>query len=235
MTIDLKNPRNDIVFLRRRLKPGETATVKTVTVSRGIKLGFQTAQQEATETTTVSTVEKVSSHTASIPVLKANTKLTSKNPVIRLTRMQSSIGSINFRNVAYFAWETKDRQTGFRYSDDSYKTDFQSVKTGQNYPFVPEIATPEFGNRDLMEYIDSENVVLSARHINQVRRVVLMPKASKTLTITASNGLSINVEYAQDTVLYMSVIDKQIELRLEKIKGNVFETFRIGTYTPIEN
>lgn len=235
MTIDLKTPRNDIVFLRRRLKPGETATVKTVTVTRGIKLGFQSNQQESTETTTVSTVEKISSHTASIPVLKANTKLTSKNPVIRLTRMQSGIGVLTFKNVAYFAWETKNRQTGFCYSDDSYKTDFQSTKTGQNYPFVPEISTPEFGNRDLMEYVDPDNVVLSARHINQVRRIVLMPKAGKTVTVTTVNGLSINVEYSQDTVLYMSVIDKQIELRLEKIKGNVFETFRIGTYTPIEN
>lgn len=233
MSIDLKIPRNDIVFLRRRLKPGETATVKTVTVSRGIKLGFQTTQEETTETTTVSTVEKISSHTASIPVLEKNTKLNPKNPVIRLTALQSAIGSLTFKNSAFFAWETKDRKTGFCYSDNTYKVDYQSTKTGQTYPSLPEITPPLFGNRVLAEYVDSNDIVLSAKHINTIRRLIIVPKQSKTLTVTTFSGLTVTVEFTHDMVLYVSVVDKQVELRLEKFKGNIYETFRIGTYTVI--
>lgn len=231
MTVDLKSPRPDIVFIRRRLKLGESSPVQVAIqpVTGGLNLNRNRNNTGPVETQTVATVRK-----SSVPTLNANKVLTEKNKSVRLTAMQSSVGTLTIANSTFFAWETKNRETGFIYRDPMFQTEFQSVKSNQIFPALPEIATPTYGNRQLMEYENNE-IYLTLRHVKKLRRAVIHPTPGQPLIVKTSTGKTVTVEYSENTVLYVSVVDSKLELRIEKVTGdrNIYESFRIGTYTPI--
>ncbi len=219
MTVDFRKSRPDLVYLRRRLRPGEEIkTPAPAAVSTGFKLTAPVPQQV--------------SNLPTVPIAKDDTVLSWSNPVVRLNRIESAVGSLLASHAISAAWEMLDRSTGFLYKtqEEAQKPVF-SHNDNTNYAAVPEVTPAKFGNRPLVQY-HKDLVVVGLRHSRKLKRVILKPEEGKSMTVGTMGGVNVTVPYYPDTVLYMSMVNKCLELRLEKYRGNVHETFRIGTYTP---
>lgn len=219
MTVDFKRTRSDLVFMRRRLRAGET--IKTSEPAK-LSSGF---------TLTAPVQEKVST-IPQVPTAKHDTVLNWDNPVVQLNRIESAVGSLLISHADYAAWDMLDRTTGFLYSTQQKSLEnITSYKDGTVHPPLPEVTPAKFGNRPLVQY-HKDLLVVGLRHARKLKRVIVKPVEGKVMTVGTMGGVNVTVPYFPDTVLYLSVVNGCVELRLEKYRGNVHETFRIGTYTP---
>lgn len=91
MTVNLKSPRPDIVYLRRRLKVGEQLPTAQVSKNNFLKLN---APEDA-----VPVVEK--------PKAQGRITLNLEHPVVRLNTRQSAIGSIVIEGADNLGWEAQ--------------------------------------------------------------------------------------------------------------------------------
>lgn len=88
MTANLTVARPDIMFLRRRLKPGEAVPASTPTRTSSLRLSGLEASTEPPRPV------------LDIPVLSGRVELTPETPVVRIGQRQSAIGSFTVDNVA---------------------------------------------------------------------------------------------------------------------------------------
>lgn len=220
MTANLKNPRPDIVYLRRRLKPGEQPKVKPAAQSTSSLL------LEAPE----AVVEDV---LPAVPALTKDTVLSGSERVVRMNKRQSAIGTLAFTNVAYAAWELTDGTTGFLYASKEIEANTPAVNfaTGNVQPPLPEVLPRSFKNRPVVEFHKSI-LVVGLRYLKHIKRIVIAPLDGQNIQAGTVGGSTVTLPHSENGVLYMSVVDSAVELRAEKYRGNVHESFRIGTYTP---
>jgi len=221
MTANLTKPRPDIVYLRRRLKVGEklpTGPVETQTTN-SLSLTPPTGPVEVKLPT--------------VPAATENTVLTAQKPAVRLNRRQSAVGSLALANVSYVAWELLDGSTGFLYSTamPSNAADVVNYKTGETRPALPEIVPASFKNRPVVEF-HRGMLVIGLRSLKSIKRIIAVPLEGKNIEAATLNGTSVTLPYLANEVMYMSVVESCLEIRAEKFRGNIHETFRIGTYTP---
>jgi hypothetical protein len=219
MVANLKSPRPDIVYLRRRLKVGEQLPV--VAAPETGSLNFTRP-----EAVTVATLPAT-------PTLTKDSVLDASQPVLRLNRRQSAIGSLALTNVAYVAWELVDGTTGFLYADASA---YQSAggfnyKTNEARTALPEVLPAAFKKRPVLQFTQ-EALVIGLRNIKSLKRFIAVPVPQQSINVATLTGPSIVLPYTESTVLYASVVDSCVEFREEKFRGNIHETFRIGTYNP---
>lgn len=222
MTANLTRPRPDIVYLRRRLKVGEQLpVVAQPTTTSSLRLN---APEE--EELQIATLPK-------IPSAPLHGVLDAKHPVMRLNRRQSAVGSLLIAHAAYAAWEFVDGTTGFLYADTASQQRAQVVNrsTGQTKAPLPEIATTTRKNRAVVEF-HKEFLVVSLRALKLVKRIIIVPQLNQNLQVGTLGGSDVTLPYSDDAALYLSVVDSCVELRAEKYRGSIHETFRIGTYTP---
>lgn len=210
MAVDLLSPRPDIVYMKRRLKPGEASQAATAVSSGGLSLDLSrpaSAPEAAGGSVTpdlMQTPEYARDYThgsAGNPI-----EITEHEPVARLSKFQSITGSIT-GNISNFGWETTDRKAGL---------------VDRNSVFGAEM--PSYGNRKLVEFYRGD-FVLGLRHSRNLRRLVVasnepilkLQTVSTTITMDTDNG---------NNVLFISVIDGQVEMRLEKIyNASIDEAF----------
>jgi hypothetical protein len=220
MTANLKNPRPDIVYLRRRLKPGEKPKAQPAAQSTSSLL------LEAPE----AVVEDV---LPAVPALTKDTVLSGSERVVRMNKRQSAIGTLAFTNVAYAAWELTDGTTGFLYASKEIAANTPAVNfaTGNVQPPLPEVLPRSFKNRPVVEFHKSI-LVVGLRYLKHIKRIVIVPLEGQNIQAGTVGGSTVTLPHSENGVLYMSVVDSAVELRAEKYRGNIHESFRIGTYTP---
>lgn len=129
MTANLTADRHDIVFLRRRLKPGEAVTASSPTRTSSLRLGGSEARTEPPRPV------------LDIPVLSGRMELTSESPVVRLNQRQSAVGSFTVDNVAGF---------GFTVA---------GVSGVQSSSQTSHVDMPVYGNRPLASFENHQLVV----------------------------------------------------------------------------
>lgn len=226
MTVDLKSPRPDLVYLRRRLKPGETlpASVTSTPVTTSLVLGSDPSEQA----TAAPAPGSVAGYhlIPPVPFVTKDMVLDSRNPVARFTRTTTAIGSLTVSNVDYAAWETRNQKTGFLYSTPT--AEVTDEITGETTPAYPEHLTPKYGNRALVEFKDG-NLIIGLRHILNLKRLILKPKPGGSVVTNTISGLHVTVHPEPNQVLYMSTVNRHLETRLERYRGNVQDTFNIGS------
>lgn len=104
MTVNLKTPRPDVIYLRRRLKVGEKLPSVEVPKNNFLKLN---APED-----TVPIVEK--------PKAEGRVTLSLDHPVVRLNARQSAIGSIVIEGANNFGWEAQGQSGLVNASDPTF-------------------------------------------------------------------------------------------------------------------
>ncbi|WP_146077722.1 hypothetical protein [Rathayibacter rathayi] len=135
-----------------------------------------------------------------VPHAQTGTKLTDSAPVARLTARQSALGSLVLDGATSAWWELAGSQ-----------------RTGFLDGGVRESHLPEFANRPILELFDGR-LYLGAKHARELRRVLV--RADRALTVTGVGGARITVVPAPhgETVLHVSVIGAELELRREVVR-----------------
>jgi hypothetical protein len=222
MTANLKNPRPDIVYLRRRLKRGE----QLPEVKQTANISLTLTEDELPGQPPVEALPTT-------PTLTKDSILGAAQPVLRLNRRQSAIGSLALANVAYVGWEMVDGTTGFLYSNVEAFHGAGGVNhsTGEPREALPEVTPKAFKKRPVLQFVGNE-LVVGLRHVKELKRFVAVPVPDENISVTTSNKLTILLPHSENAVLYGSVVESCVEFREEKFRGNIHETFRIGTYHP---
>jgi len=226
MTVDLKSPRPDLVYLRRRLKPGETLPERAVASATTTSLILGSSASETSSELPIANSADPYRFVPPVVCVSTETLLNENNPVVRFSRTTTAIGSLIVSNINYAAWETKDRKTGFLYATPTNMVSDEI--TGQETPAYPEIPTPKNGNRHLVEFVDG-NLIIGLRHILNLKRLILRPNPGGSVVTNTISGLKIVVHPEPNQVIYMSMVDRHLETRLETYRENVQKTFNIGT------
>ncbi len=185
MSLDLLSPRPDIVFLRRRLRQGETD-------SRPVRAAIDFLDLSATPEDAAGKHPPLSTK----PVLAGAVTLTAAQPVIRLTARQAAIGSLKVTGADYFAWETQDRASG-------------SVQHGSTEPRMPA-----FGKRPLIEFVD-DDVIVGLRHIGALRRLIFAAASGTITATTHSGAEILVDTTGGTMVLHLARVGHLIEARIE--------------------
>jgi hypothetical protein len=126
------------------------------------------------------------------PTLTEDVELTAAEPVIRLTRMQSSIGALRIDGAADTGWEASDLTAGI--SRDT----------------APLRGGPMHANRPLVERTAPTTILVSARHLHDLRRLIVTP-AGDALTLTTASGRTVTAT----GTLYLHRIGSIVEVRTE--------------------
>jgi hypothetical protein len=209
-------PRPDIVFMKRRLKPGETPSVRKVepvsVASDFVDLSL--SAPEAPVVTGNNVIVEVSEDIE--PVLLAKRQisgkiiLTPQEPMVRFNVRQSAIGSLVGKNVEYFAWET-------------YSSSGLVVKQNRGMNLAPV-----YGNRRLAEFHEND-FVLGLRHSQKIRRVFI-GNNTEGISFSLFDGSTVHMDtFGGKYVLCISRIGHVLEARMESLEGNdVLTTFSIN-------
>ena len=230
MTVDLISPRPDVVFLRRRLKVGETLPTKAAPASSAPSTGLRLSGPEEPVVTL-----------SGPPLVRGRVVLDEDNPVVRLDSRQSAIGSLIGENVTVFGWETTDRLSGIEFSPaedlnpedithmrqlfDEW-TQFDKEKRGINPATAIKHDIPQFSNRKLVDFYKGE-FVLGLRNFRKLRRAAVGAyNGVITLKLLDGNSVVIDTDNGRN-VIYISPIGNQLELRWERLTGTIGSTFSI--------
>lgn len=200
MALDFTTLRPEIVYLRRRLKAGEslepTSSGATSSASSPSSLKLRAPDEQVT----VVLPDK--------PLLEDSYALSAKTPVLRLNKFQSSIGSLLVEGANQFAWDVSGR--------------FGIVRAGQQ----GESNVPSFGNRKLVEFYKG-NLVIGLRHFQQLRRVILTGQGKIVVKLPSGAEVSLNGDGEQNA-LYISRIKDVLEFRFEWVEeDSLSSTFSI--------
>lgn len=196
MPLNTVSPRSDVVFIKRRLRKGESAA-PVAPKKRSISLSGAVEEHSAAPSVPTRTY------------LTKDVTLAADNPVVRLNRRQSAIGSITIEGATEFAWEADHRK-------------------GRESLTQPDSTVPSYGNRKIVQF-HKGFVVIGAKHFMNLRRVIVFG-GSNPLTMRTSDGSTIRIESdSEPRVLYISRIGREIEVRYEKIDdtNNFAATFSL--------
>ena len=105
--------------------------------------------------------------------------LDEKTPLVRLSALQSAIGSLLVSGTSAVVWEATDLTTGAR--------------TAQS-PDITGTAVQTSGNRLILDYLEDVAVV-PLRHIGELRRALFIPKPGTTMLVEIYDGGSIAVPF----------------------------------------
>ena len=190
------SPRSDIVFMQRRLRKGEVpvAPVKVKTGRMSLRLNAEPVG-----------VVKVD-HARR---LTKNIELTVEEPVVRLNRRQSAVGSLVVENAQMFAWDADGRKG------------FETLTT-------PDGSVPRFGNRKLVEF-HKGLFVFNLKHFKVLRRVVVWSSTGVLkLHVNDNFVVTLNSDNGKN-VFYISCVGDEVEVRLETVvNDDVVSTFGLN-------
>ena len=150
------------------------------------------------------------------PAIDEIRTLDEKTPLIRLSPLQSAIGSLLVTGTRAVVWEATDLTTGARTAESS-----PSDITGT------EVQTA--GNRLLLDYVEQVAVV-PLRHVGELRRALFIPRPDTTMLVEIYDGGTVAVPFdAKDPtgpagsperlmqVLSLLRVGNQVELRAEPL------------------
>jgi hypothetical protein len=160
----------------------------------GAPLRIGTAPVAASSPTVVSRApQQVPPPAADAPTLDARkAALTDRDPVIRLTRLQSAIGALRIDGAADIGWHATDNAHGVSILGTSLR------------------GGPVHANRPLVERVARDQLLVNLRHVHELRRLVVTA-ADESVTVTTAGG---SVITAPGTI-YIHIIGGVIELRHE--------------------
>ncbi|WP_146362717.1 hypothetical protein [Arthrobacter yangruifuii] len=131
-----------------------------------------------------------------------------QNPVLRLTPMESAVGSLVVAGTVRAVWEGDGYSTG-------------SVSSGEFRPENLEgvmVSTP--GNRPLVGY-EGDLALIPLRHVRKLRRALFFPKPKQPLSVGLYNGKSVTIpaRAGERSFYVLSVIriGEVLELRAEEL------------------
>lgn len=214
MPVNLTSPRPDIVYLRRRLKLGETVAAVPVVATRPST--FTLNGSSAAEASLVQ-VEIIPE--ASVPAAVGLTFMREINAAYRLKKVQSGAGSLIIGNAMVAGWQMQDGSSGYLYNAGVAPTESHETKP------------KEFKKRALVEF-HKDLLVVGLRNIKHLKRLIVVPKTGETLQAETIGGTGVIMDYEPFTALYISVIDSVIEFRREDFRGTITETFNLHTVKP---
>ena len=147
--------------------------------------------------------------------------LDEKAPLVRLSPLQSAIGSLLVTGTRTVVWEATDLTTGARTADG---TDVSGT----------EVQTS--GNRQLLDYVEKVAVV-PLRHVGELRRALFIPQPGTTMLVEIYDGGSVAVPFettdpatpagsagsAQPLMQVLSLlrVGNQVELRAEPLPAGL--------------
>ena len=138
--------------------------------------------------------------------------LDSNNPVLRLTPMESAVGSLAVAGTIRAVWEGLDFTTG------SQAAPRPGTPAGQDQVDGAAVDTP--GNRPLVGYED-DLALIALRHAGLLRRALFFPKPKQPMNVGLYNGESVTIPAAAGPrsfyVLSVLRIGTVLELRAEVI------------------
>lgn len=138
--------------------------------------------------------------------------LDSDNPVLRLTPMESAVGSLAVAGTIRAVWEGLDFTTG------SQAAPRPGTPAGQDLVDGAVVDTP--GNRPLVGYED-DLALIALRHAGLLRRALFFPKPKQPMNVGLYNGESVTIPAAAGPrsfyVLSVLRIGTVLELRAEVI------------------
>ncbi|MCC9205189.1 hypothetical protein [Arthrobacter sp. zg-Y769] len=131
-----------------------------------------------------------------------------QNPVLRLTPMESAVGSLVVAGTVRAVWEGPEHTTG-------------SIAAGEFRPENLEgalVSTP--GNRPLVGYED-DLALIPLRHVDKLRRALFFPKPKQPMSVGVYNGKSVTLPAQAGPrsfyVLSVIRIGNVLELRAEEL------------------
>lgn len=138
--------------------------------------------------------------------------LDNSNPVLRLTPMESAVGSLAVAGTIRAVWEGRDFTTG------SQAAPRPGAAAGQDQVDGAVVDTP--GNRPLVGYED-DLALIALRHAGMLRRALFFPKPKQPMNVGLYNGESVTIPAAAGPrsfyVLSVLRIGTVLELRAEVI------------------
>lgn len=138
------------------------------------------------------------------------------HPVVRIDRRRSAVGALRVTGATSAAWETTDWTVGAETVD--------GAEAGRAFRTT--------GNRPLVGFDDGA-VLVSLRHVRQLRRALVMGRGTERLVVALHDGTTLAVDPGDadtTTLLALSVVDGELELRAEPFPrsshdGDVFAAF----------
>ncbi|MFE6967083.1 hypothetical protein ACFVAJ_18365 [Agromyces sp. NPDC057679] len=195
--IDMRTPRPDVAFLRRRLKPGEQAAVADSAPAGSFLNLSQSPQAPASASAEQFLV-------ASSPVALGVTELTPANPAASLTRRASAIGSLRITGADQAWWQGVDLTSG------------SLSPSGRSGAEIPERS-----NRPVLEFHGGE-LIVGLRHHRLLRRVVV---ASSTGHLTVHTATGVRATLPDGAALHLAPVNGMLELRAEIVSGDIGDAF----------
>ncbi|MCC3279941.1 hypothetical protein LJ754_12350 [Arthrobacter sp. zg-Y40] len=142
------------------------------------------------------------------PGIKELRTLDTGNPVLRLTPMESAVGSLAVAGTIRAVWEGRDFSTG------------SQPAPGPGIPAdaLEGVAVDTPGNRRLVSYED-DLALIALRHSGMLRRALFFPKPKQPMNVGLFNGESVTIPEAAGErsfyVLSVLRIGNVLELRAE--------------------
>jgi len=236
MTVDLVSPRPDLVFLKRRLPVPTSSQMQpkssplnlsapTERAADSLNLSAPSSDSGSLRITSNSIEEVLHKK----PSVTTQAVLTLEAPVVRLNSRQASMGALRASGVASFGWQDRQKNGGI-VNNPKGSTNFVT-KEGITRKAPTEITyeVPSFVNRPVVAFYE-DKFVMNLRHFRELRRVGLEAKPGEDILITLLDGKTITVNTANgNQIAYLSVINNEIEIRVERVDVSLNETFNFIT------
>lgn len=200
MPADLKRMRTDVPFMvrRRSKKTSQSTDAVSTTSNRALSLTAKSSPSPSSSGLSLGR-KKVTRPSQTVPRIRARDSigLRLEQPVVRLSRLQSAIGSMVVEQAERIVWESQDFRTGI--IDNASSLNAEKV--------------PSRSNRKVVEF-SKERAVVGLRQFKSLRRVVFV--SQKDMVVSLYDGAKITIPTdSGKNVLLLSVIQDEIELRLE--------------------
>ncbi len=222
-------PRTDLPYLRRRIKPGRDASPlgtpspataeppalsaqRPPRASAGLVLGSRepaspVVSTRARELATLREAAHVADREVQLlfaaPGIDDVYELNVQQRVLRLTPLESAVGTLVVSGSTAMAWESVRRVVGG--ADAAGHTAGSPVKTS--------------GNRPLVGY-DGKNALVSLRHVRELRRAIFINRSPRPMGVQLFGGATVALPPATagtQTVLLLHRIGNVLELRAEPV------------------
>lgn len=131
------------------------------------------------------------------------TELGAKTPVLRLSALQSAVGTLLVTGTSTIVWESTERVTG--------------ALTVDGHESGSPVQTS--GHRPLLDY-DESDACVALRHVRELRRALFIARGPAPIGVRIFDGATVTVSPGDDThlnVLHLLRIDNVVELRAESI------------------
>lgn len=198
MPADLQRMRTDVPFINRRRskKTSQSPNSVSATTNGALSLGDKPSSSGLSLGR-----KKVTRPSQTVPRLRARDTigLRLEQPVIRLSRLQSAIGSMVVEQAERIIWESQDFRTGI--IDNASSLNAEKV--------------PSRSNRKVVEF-SKERAVVGLRQFRSLRRVAFVSQNDMVVSLYDGAKIAIPTDSGKN-VLLLSVIQDEIELRLEFI------------------